>query len=138
MSMRKLTRIMVAGVITGGIWYFCAIVSLHYLGAEFLVSISSVRRLAPWSGFFFLAIDLLMGIWVIALFALIRSQFKSHYAASLVCSLFWWLMKTLESVKWLGLGILPESSVLGLAITSLISMFVATLVGAWLYSRASA
>lgn len=131
----KVVRVVITGAITGALWFLLSAISLLLIGSDLLTSIESARQFERWPGSTYLFIDFLMGTWAISLFTLIRGKFKSPRTASIVCASFWWLMKTLESCKWLGLGILPAFSVVGLAVTTLISMFLATLFGAWLYDR---
>ena len=134
--MQKWAAIVLCGFVTGVVFYTATGITL----ALFVPSVLAVLRTAPQyprlSSAFFLAADVLMGVWVMWLQSVIAGRYGRK--AMLVSGLAWWWMKTLQSAHWVGLGFLPLTVVPVSLVTTLVCALVATAAGAFLLDRFSA
>jgi len=128
-------QILLCGIITGGVWFLLSSISIVLFGAGFISSLQPPHLHPRNSPLFFLAIDLVMGIWAIWLFSIIRRNFSNPWSSAFVVGIFWWSLKTLQSAKWVGLGVLPNSPTITLVIATLVSVLASTLFGSWLFER---
>jgi hypothetical protein len=126
-------RILVVGLIAGFVWYLSSSLLLSLFARPFLAWVTVTDPTVRWSGGAFLAIDLLMGVWVVGLYAALSAGGRNRTLAAAGAGLAWWSMKTLQSAKWAGLGLIPHQVVLTPLLTSLAAAMVATGVGAWLF-----
>lgn len=94
---------------------------------------SSVRiNISDTGAWFFVCVDLAMGIWAIWLYAAIRPRYGPGPRTAIIAGFAWWFIKSLQSAKWAGLGLvlLPFNVVLGPLVATLVAAVVATLAGA--------
>lgn len=123
-------RIVLAGIATGVIWDVLNAPLLAIFAADFL---AAVDRLGRTNSQLLFAVDLAMGIWTVWLYAAIRPRFTLWTRAAATAGFAWWLIKSLQSVKWVSLGILaPDLTAAPLLIT-LVTAVLATLAGGRLY-----
>jgi hypothetical protein len=128
-------RIFLCGLVVGVVWFLLSAIALALAGGEFLKAVQGGRLHTPRDGLYFFAIDLAMGFWAMWLYAAIRPRCGSGPKASVVAGFAWWLIKSLESAKWVGLGFVPLSVTPALLAATLPAPILAVLVGAWLYSN---
>jgi hypothetical protein len=126
-------RILVVGLIAGIAWYVSSSLLLSLFARPFLAWATLTGSTVRWSGGVFFAIDLLMGVWVVGLYAALSAGERNRTLAAAGASLAWWSMKTLQSAKWAGLGLIPRQVILAPLLTSLLATIVATGVGVWLF-----
>ena len=128
-------RIGLCGLVAGVVWHLLSILALSTIAPDLA---TSVQRNAPHSrlgGEFFFAIDLGMGVWAIWLYAEIAPRYGARSTAAVVAGTGWWLLKTLQSAKWAGLGFLePGPGLIPLGVATLAAALVATMAGARLYA----
>jgi len=130
-------RIFLCGLVSGVVWYLLSAIVLVLVGRDFLEVVNNNRQYAPINGFFFFAIDLGMGIWAIWLYAIIDARYGSTIKAATMVGFGWWVMKSLQSAKWVGLGFIPMKVALVPLVATLPLPTLAVLAGAWLYGRRS-
>jgi hypothetical protein len=127
-------RIVLSGAIAGVVWFLVSATLLALFAGDLLAAVERSGQPAV-GGVFFFAVDLAMGVWAVWIYAAIRAGTRSRRGAVLATALAWWSMKTLESAKWVGLGLIPVAVVPGPLATSLVSALLATAAGTLLYER---
>lgn len=133
-------RIVLCGWVTGVVWFSLSMLSLGFaravLSQELLELIEVGGPHERWDGSISFGIDLAMGIWTMWLYSVIASKNRNGPVAASVAAVAWWTIKSLQSAKWAGLGFLPLNAGLIVPLaTTLVSMVVATVIGAWLYDK---
>lgn len=85
----------------------------------------------------FVGVDLAMGIWAIWLYAAIRPRYGRGSRTAVVAGFAWWFIKSLQSAKWAGLGLvaLPTRIVIAPLVATLGAAVAATVAGALLYEK---
>lgn len=135
MNIRKITVIILCGLVTGTILY---IIKSILLGA-FAQEAMAILGTYPYQKFkppYFLTLDVLMGIWAVWLYSLTSNNLGNYPQAAFVIGFIWWSMKTLQSGHWVGLGVMPFSTVMvAPGIISLVTVLLGILVGAYLYQK---
>jgi hypothetical protein len=127
-------RIVLSGAIAGVVWFLLSATLLELFAGDLLAAVARAGQPAA-GGVFFFAVDLAMGVWAVWIYAAIRAGTRTWRGAALATALAWWSMKTLESAKWVGLGLIPVAAVPAPLATSLVSALLATAAGTLLYER---
>jgi len=131
-------RIVLCGFIAGAVWTLMSIVVVSVGGGDFFAAISERMAGAPVVGSH-LALYLLSvaaGVWVMWLYVLIRPQINSNVRAAVVAGLAWWIIASLQSLKWVVVLDIPTTTWLPL-ISNGASSVMATIIGAMLYGASS-
>lgn len=127
-------RVLLCGLITGGVWTLLSVVLLAFVGQGFL---SALRRIGPGQPGgvpFSLIANLMAGIWAMWLYAVLRSRYGPGLKTAGVAGCAWWFIQSLQSAKWVTLlGVLSDVNLYPLAATTLAAMVLAVVVGAWAY-----
>jgi hypothetical protein len=126
-------RILLCGVVAGFVWYLLSSLLLALFARPFLDWAQAVGTGSDWSGAAWFIIDLAMGIWVAWLYATLVPRFGSRPRTALIAGLAWWVLKSLQSAKWAGLGFIPGTIVLAPFVVSLAASLAAAAAAAWLY-----
>lgn len=131
-------RITLCGFVAGVTWYLLSVTCLAIFATDF---VASVQRTAPHpaqGGAFFFAVDVLMGVWAVWLYSAIAPKYGARLTTMAVTGVAWWVLKTLQSSKWAGLGFVTLGADLFLlGVATLGATLVASVVGAWLYAKVS-
>ena len=135
MRTRSLINIVGCGVVAGAIWYLLSAFLLVLFARDFLDAVEASGPHPRWNGAVFLGIDVAMGVWAVWLYSAITPRFGAKTTTALVAGFAWWIIKGLQSAKFLGLGFLPAGVLLVPLATSLVGAIVAILAGAWLFDR---
>lgn len=136
MRAKPLIRLVLCGLVAGMIWHVVSVLLLLALAPDLMPSLRSAAPYGALSGFFFYAIDLAMGMWAIWLYSAIAPRYGDGPRTAAIAGFSWWLIKTLQSSKLLGLGFVHlGASMLPLGAATLLAAVVATAVGAWMYHR---
>lgn len=129
-------RIALCGFVAGVTWNLLSVVFLAVFAPDF---VSSVQRAAPHQaqgGAFFFAIDVLMGVWAVWLYSAIAPRYGAKLTTMGIAGMAWWILKTLQSAKWAGLGFVALGpDLLALGVATLGATLLASVVGAWFYSK---
>ncbi len=128
-------RILLCGLVAGVVWYVLAAIVLVLVGEGLLEAVETARSRSPAGAWFFFCVDLAMGVWAIWLYAVLRPGHRSAPRAAVVAGSAWWLIKSLQSAKFVGLGVVPAEAVLLPFLATLPAMIAAVMVGAWLYGQ---
>ncbi len=134
MNARNWVRIILCGWVTGVGWYVLSVVSLSVFNSNLLTTLQSSSAYPRWDGSVFFLIDLLMGIWAIWFYSLVRTS-RSFTAAATVTGISWWAIKSLQSLKWFGQGFAPPVVAIVPLVTTFVAIILAVFVGAWLYDK---
>lgn len=131
-------RLTLCGFVAGVVWHLLSVVFLSLFAPDFT---TSVQRSAPYAmqgGAYFYAIDVFMGIWVVWLYSAIVPRYGAKRTTSVIAGIAWWLLKTLQSGKWAGLGFVAMApDLLPLAVATLGAAVLGAAAGTWLYSKVS-
>lgn len=134
MAFKIWLRILLCGIGAGFIWYLLSALLLALFARPFLAWAQAGGPGAHWSGAGWFAIDLAMGIWVAWLYAVLVPRFGARPRTALIAGLAWWVLKSLQSAKWAGLGLIPGAIVLPPLVVSLAASLAAAAAAAWLYN----
>ena len=128
-------RVVLCGFVAGVVWYLLSALSLALFAQDFLVLVQNGGPYPRSGGVFFFVIDLMMGIWAVWLYSAIAPRYGARPRTAAIAGVAWWLIKSLQSAKWVGLGLLPQGVALIPLATTLVAVLVASALGAWLYDR---
>ena len=128
-------RIVLCGLVAGVVWFLLSALSFSLLAPDFAAFADRGGSYPRADGSVFFAIDLLMGIWTVWLYTAIVPRYGAGPKTAAIAGLAWWSLKSLQSAKWVGLGLLPRGIVLVPLATTLVAVLVAAVLGAWLHDR---
>jgi len=129
-------RLVLCGSVAGVVWNLLSAVLLSLVAPDFLSSVRGGAPHPPRGGEFFYAIDLVTGVWAIWLYSAIAVKYGSGPTTAAIAGVAWWVLKSLQSAKWAGLGFVAFGvELIPLGATSLAAAVVAVAVGARLYDR---
>lgn len=132
---REWLRVLLCGLVAGGVWTLLSVILLAALGGEFLAALRRLGPASPSGGVpFTLLANFGAGIWAMWLYAAIRTRFGPGPWTALRAGCAWWFLQTLQSAKWLSLVDVRAGAGV-LAAATLPAMIVAVLAGAWAYDR---
>jgi hypothetical protein len=128
-------RLVLCGLIAGTVSTLLSIAVVSVGGGDLFAAVSERLGGAPVasSSLTLYLLSLAAGVWVMWVYALIRPQLRSDVQAAFIAGLMWWVIASLQSLKWvavLGLPIRAWAPVTASAVSSV----VATAVGAKLYA----
>jgi len=129
-------RIVLCGFVAGVVWNLLSAVALSVFSPGFVASVQRGALYPPLGGEVFFAVDVVMGVWAMWLYSAIAPRYGARLTTVAIAGVAWWIMKTLQSVKWAALGFVALSpNLMLLAVTSLLATLAAS--GAWLYDKAN-
>lgn len=133
----NLGRVLLCGILTGGILYVLQLLVFLFVlrGTDFAAAVeaASVPTFAALPFILYLGI----GIWAIWLYAAIRPRYGPGPKTATVAGLALWVMAILVDLLWVSsrLTPIPLGTMLAPAFLSLPIVVVATVVGAWPYKE---
>lgn len=130
----RLLAIVLCGVLTGSAFYFLTLITLGLFGTSFVSAVAVAPAYPKMPTHVFIGLDMLMGIWVIWLYSTL-AQFRPGRVTAISVATAWWVVKSLQSGKWIGLGFIPTSTILAPLLTSYFAGLGATLVGVFVFDR---
>ena len=130
-------RITLCGFVAGVIWDLLSVAFLAIFAPNFVASVQQAAPSPAQGGAFFFAIDVLMGVWAVWLYSAIAPKYGANLTTMAIAGVAWWILKTLQSTKWAGLGFVTlGANLLPLGAATLGATVLASVVGAWLYVKA--
>ena len=131
-------RLTLCGFVAGVIWNLLSVVFLSIFAQDFVASVQQGAPHPSQGGAFFFAIDILMGVWAMWLYSAIAPRYGARLSTMVIAGVAWWILKTLQSAKWAGLGFLKFGpGLLPLGVATLGATVLASVAGIWLYSSVS-
>ena len=132
-------RLALCGFVAGVIWNLLSVVFLATVTPDFVASIQRTAPHPAQGGAFFFAIDVLMGVWAVWLYSAIAPRYGAKPTTVATAGVAWWILKTLQSAKWAGLGFVELGpTLIALGVATLGATVLASAAGIWLYSRVGA
>lgn len=135
MNLVNWTRVALCGLVAGVVFTLLSAVLVGALGSEFLAATGAhaaaderVSRTGP--GLYMATV--LAGPWAMWLYSLVRPRFTRRISAVLTVSVAWWVLASLQSVKWVLLLGIPLGACLPLA-ANLMPTAIAVYVGSALF-----
>lgn len=130
-------RIALCGMIAGSVFTLMTAVLVGTFGSEFL-SVAGTHAAdgsgATKTGPSLYVVTVSAGLWAMWLYAVLRPRFKSVIGAVTAVSVAWWLIASIQSLKWVLLLGIPLSAALPLA-ANLIASVVAVFVGSIAFGK---
>ena len=131
-------RLVLCGLVAGVVWNLLSTVFLAFFAPDFVASVQRSAPHPPLGGQFFFAVDLARGIWAVWLYSAIAPRYGAKATTVAIAGVAWWILKTLQSAKWAGLGFVNLGPALfPLGVATLVATVLAAMAGAWLYQRVS-
>jgi len=135
MNTRNWPRIVLCGLVTGGAFTVMSVVLLGVLGGDFLAAVSETAVAGtgpPKTGPELYFLTVAAGVWAMWLYSVIRPGRASNIRASVVVGLAWWVIASLQSLKWVVLLGIPSAAWLPLTLNAVLCI-VAASIGGFLY-----
>jgi hypothetical protein len=127
-------RVLVCGLITGGVWTVLSVILLAAVGQEFMSALRQIAPERPGGVPFTLIANLVAGVWAMWLYTALRSCYGPGLKTAAVAGFAWWFIQSRQSAKWVTLvGALSNVNLYPLAAATLAAMVVAVMAGAWAY-----
>jgi hypothetical protein len=126
-------RVLLCGLIAGGVWTLLSIALLYLVGGDFLAALPDGGPSGGSVHAFLLGSNIAAGIWAMWLYAAIRPRYGPAPKRAAVAGLAWWFIVSLQSGKWVASGFAPPGAALGPLAATLPAIIAATMVGAWAY-----
>ena len=120
MRLTNWIRLTLCGFVSGAIWNLLSTVALAVFWPDFVASVQQRAPHPSQGGAFFFALDISMGVWAVWLYSAIAPRYGAKLPKMAVAGMAWWILKTLQSAKWAGLGFVEFGS-------DLLALGVATL-----------
>jgi len=131
-------RLALSGFVAGVIWHLLSVAFLAAFASDFVASVQQSAPRPAQGGAFFFAIDVGMGIWAVWLYSAIAPRYGSNLTTVAIAGIAWWILKTLQSAKWAGLGFVQFGpNLLPLGVGTLGATVLAAGVGTWFYRKVS-
>lgn len=135
MNLVKWTRLALCGLIAGMVFTLLTVVLVATLGSEFLAAAGAhsstgdgVTRTGP--GLYLATV--FAGLWAMWLYSVVRPHLTSRIGAVLTVSVAWWVIASLQSLKWILLLGIPLSACLPLT-ANLVPTVIAVYAGSVLF-----
>jgi len=133
MSSFNWPRIVLCGLIVGATFTLMTAALVSTLGSEFLAAAgthaadgSGVTKTGP----ILYLVTISAGLWAMWLYALVRPRFKSTFGAVVTVSLAWWLIASIQSLKWmlvLGIPLNAALPLTGNLVPTVIAVFIGSI-----------
>lgn len=126
-------RVFLCGLVVGGVWTLFSVTLLALVGEGFLTAVRNGRQnpSGPSAGLnlFLIFANLAAGLWAMWLYIAIRPRYGPGPKTAVWAGLAWWLIASMQSVKWVALLSVPSAVALIPLAATLPAIIVATLVG---------
>ena len=138
MKRHEWIRLVLCGCVAGVVSHLASVVLLSFVAPDFVASVQRSAPRPPLGGEFFFAVDVAMGIWAVWLYSAIAPRYGARPITVAIAGVAWWILKTLQSAKWAGLGFVELGpALLPLGLATLAATVLAAAAGAWLYRKAT-
>ena len=131
----KWPRVVLCGLVTGVAFTLMTMVLIAMLGNDFLTAIASrvpAGAGAPKAGPGLYLLTVAAGIWAMWLYSIVRPGCASNIQAGAMVGIAWWVITSLQSLKWVALLGIPAAAWLPLSFNAALCI-VAAMLGASLY-----
>jgi hypothetical protein len=134
MSKINWSRLLLCGMVAGIVWIILGSVVTALLGSDF-AALPGNNLGKPTAGFvlFNIVIDLLEGISILWLYAVIRPLYGPGAKTATIAAFAWWFVVSLGDATWCSFGFFPPHTVIPLMVGTLPALILATITGAKLY-----
>jgi len=133
-SKARWSRVLACGLLAGVVWIILGSIVTALLGSTF-AALPNNRLGHPTPGFICLnaVIDLLEGISIMWLYAVLRPLYGAGGRTAVIAALAWWIIISLGDATWCSFGLFPPRTVIPLMIGTLPALMLAALAGAKMY-----
>jgi len=133
-------RVIISGIVAGLVWTLLSSLITAYLSREFVAAVPDHRLSAPPQQLvlFLLALNLVMGVWAMWLYAAIRPRYGPGAWTAARTGAAWWIITSLVDNTWGSFGFVQQHALLAPMIASFPALVLAAIAGAALYREPSA
>ncbi|NIM02201.1 MAG: hypothetical protein GTN89_15865 [Acidobacteria bacterium] len=135
MTGRTWAGLILSGLVAGVVYFLLTMLTLTFFAGGLLETLEDLPDYPKRSGAWFFAIDIGMGVWVLWLYVAISKRYGRGARTAVIAAAAWWIMKSLQSANWIGLGFVPSDVTLIPLATSLVSTLGGVLTGALLFEK---
>lgn len=133
-------RVFLCGLLTGVLWGLLWALILAVVAGDFIAAVrAAVIHPFPPPGpsrvAFFALMNLVVGTWVMWLYAAIRARYGPGPKTAAVAGLAWWVIGSVALAFWAMPGFVSPAGLLALMAASMPAMVLAAVVGAWPYKE---
>ena len=128
-------RVLLCGFVAGVVWYLLSALFLSLFAEDLVTFVKRGGAYPRWDGGVFFVIDLMMGIWAVWLYSAIAPRYGAGSRTATLVGVAWWIIKSLQSAKWVGIGFIPQELVLIPLATTLVAAVVASVAATWIFDR---
>jgi hypothetical protein len=137
MSSLSWPRIVLCGMVAGVVFTLLTMVLVGAFGGEFFAAAGAHAAagdatIKTGPGLYLATVA--AGIWSMWLYTVLRRQFSNNLGAVLAAGVAWWVIASIQSLKWVLLLGIPLSACLPLA-ANLVPTVIAVFVGATLFGN---
>ncbi len=134
MSKLNWSRVIGCGIVAGIVWVILGSVVTAVLGREFAALPNNhLAKPTPRFILFNLVVDLIEGISIVWLYAVLRPTYGVGARTAVVAAFAWWFIVSLGEATWCSFGLFPPRTVIPLMIGTLPALVLATLAGTKFY-----
>lgn len=128
------SRVFGCGLVAGIVWIMLGSVVTAVLGRDFAALPNNrVAKPTPGSILFNVVLDLMEGISIVWLYAVLRPVYGLGVRAAVIAACAWWFIVTLGDATWCSFGFFPPRTVIPLMIGTLPALVLATVAGTKFY-----
>jgi hypothetical protein len=131
MSTLNWPRIILCGLVAGVVFTLLSAVLVGASGSEFLAAAGGHASAGDGStktGPVLYSATISAGVWAVWLYAVVRPRYSNNVSAVIIVSFAWWIIASIQSLKWILLLGIPLSAWLPLA-ANLVPTVIAVFVG---------
>lgn len=137
-------RILLCGLLTGGLWFSLVLLIMAFVGTDFVMAVVAAAQRNPtpsplsrWllNPAVFLALNLVIGLWMMWLYAAIRPRYGPGPKTAAVAGFSLWFIGAVTDALFGLSGMIPPTTLLAPVAASLPAIVLATLVGARYYQE---
>ncbi len=131
-------RLVLSGLVAGVVWHLLSVAAISVFAPDLMASLERTAPHQALGGLFFYAVDMAMGIWTVWLYSAIAPRYGQGATAVTIAGSAWWILKSLQSAKWAGLGFIELGpALLPMGVATLVAAVLASVAGTWLYRKVS-
>lgn len=131
------SKVLIGGVVAGVLLLALDFLGMMLMGFD-MEAWAALHSLTEPSVGVFIAIDIVLGIMIVWLYAAIRPRFGPGWRTAAIAAAFMWLFFAVMYFGFHMMGLFTQGDYTKMALWGIIPVFAATFAGAWLYREGDA